>query len=170
MYLIFYTASTMSSKHSGALVGKELLFHILSLIETGKLADVSPTKLHYLKRHEYIGKTGGNYYIAPKGKGALRERHIVALTIPTPNRWNKKWYFVLFDIPVDKRKRRDIFRLRLKELGLTIFQRSVWIYPYPCQEIIAQIGDFYGLSDHISFITAERISEESRFRAYYNLK
>lgn len=161
----------MSSKYAAARGSKELLVMLLSLIEEGEEIDKKTyyPKLRYMKRHKYIAVSGNTYSLTRRGRTILTERQIWNLTIPTPQKWNKKWHIVLFDIPVDKRKRRDAFRLRLRELGLVRYQDSVWLYPYPLEEIVTEIGSFYRLMRYISFVTAEKISSEKKFRRHFKV-
>jgi CRISPR-associated endonuclease Cas2 len=160
----------MSSRRAGAVAGKDLLYHALHLISTGKLGELPPSKVWYLKRRGYLRRENGIYHLLPKAHMALTEGKIWSLRIPAPKRWDGKWYFVMFDIPADKRKRRDAFRLRLKELGLVLYQDSIWAYPYPLEETVQHIADFYKLSKCVSFITAEKITGEKKLRAQFNLK
>jgi DNA-binding transcriptional regulator PaaX len=160
----------MSSKHAGARAGKEILYTILSLIEEGKMPEpMHRDKLAYLKRYGYITRTECHTLLTPKGGYTLSEAKIWNLTISTPKKWSRKWYLVAFDIPHDKRKRRDAFRLRLKELGLKRYQNSVWIYPHPLKDTVKTIASFYALSKCVSFIVAEEISGEVALRKHFKL-
>jgi len=160
----------MSSKHVGARAGKEILLDILRLVAKGKVPEKAQAdRLAYLKRYGYISRNEKGNFITSKGKRILNESKIWNLTIPTPKKWDGKWYLFAFDIPVDKRKRRDSFRLRLKELGLKLYQNSVWIYPYPLKNTVKTIADFYLLSPCISFIIAEQISGGRTLRKYFEL-
>ena len=160
----------MSSKHAGARAGKEILLTILSLIAEGKLPEPAyRDKLAYLKRYGYTTHNASGTFLTPKGRHVLTESKIWNLTIPTPKKWDRKWHFVVFDIPVDKRKRRDSFRLRIKELGLKLYQNSVWVYPYPLQDTVKTIAQFYLLSNCVSFIVAEKVSGEKALRKHFKL-
>ena len=108
-------------------MNKELFLAILTFLNNGKKIDQTSLqtafpkankKLWYMKEKGYIRKLGISYAITLKGKRVLSEDAIWNLIIPTPKSWDGNWHLVLFDIPADKRKRRDIFRLRLKELGV----------------------------------------------------
>lgn len=161
----------VSSRRAAHSIGKDLLYHALYLIATGKFGDLPPSKLWYLKRRGYLRRDSNKkYHLLPKARRALTENNIWGLKLHTPKQWDGRWRFVLFDIPADKRKRRDAFRLRLKELGLVLYQNSVWIYPYPIEGTVQQIADFYKLSPCISFIIAEKISGEKRLRQQFQLK
>lgn len=146
-----------------------MLYHSLSLVKTGKFAEVAPARLYYLRRRGYIGRIGNTVYILPKAERALTESRVWALTIPQPKKWDGKWRLVMFDIPADKRKRRDAFRVRLRELGLALYQNSVWIYPYPLEQVIVDIASFYKLSGCVSLVLAEKISQEKFFRSLFKL-
>jgi phenylacetic acid degradation operon negative regulatory protein len=57
--------------------------------------------------------------------------------------WDKKWRIVLFDIPESQRTVRQLFRLKLMDLGVRMLQSSVWITPSPhaaekFQELVAE--------------------------------
>ena len=173
---------SMSSKHAAARGNRELLLFILSLIDedikdrrsiTTHLSskhnkDRVARTLQYLRQQKYI--TGrDSYTLTKRGTKTLSEEKIWNLSISTPKKWDGKWRIVLFDIPKHKQKRRDIFRLRLKGLGLVLYQNSVWIHPYPLEETVRAIGDFYSLSDCIHFIVAERVTGEKTLRKHFSL-
>lgn len=162
----------MSSKSWAAKTNKELLFTLLRWIDSGKEFDAQThaRKLQYIKKQKYIAsRSNGTYTLTARGRHMLSESAVWNLSISTPKQWGKKWYVVLFDIPHDKRKRRDAFRLRLKELGLTLYQNSVWIYPHPLEEPISKIADFYMLSKYISIMAAEKVTGEKKLKERYSL-
>jgi phenylacetic acid degradation operon negative regulatory protein len=50
--------------------------------------------------------------------------------IPKPDqRWDYNWRMILFDIPESQRTVRQMFRLKLMDLGARMLQSSVWITP-----------------------------------------
>jgi len=160
----------MSSRRAGAKVGRELLIYLLGTIASGSFKSAEhPEQIRYLLRYGYLSGTSGKYAVTPKGKNTISEAKIWKLAIPTPKVWDGRWHLVLFDIPNDKRKRRDIFRTRLKELGLVLYQNSVWIYPYPLQETVRQVADFYKLSPCVSFIVAEKVTGEKQLLKHFKL-
>lgn len=40
--------------------------------------------------------------------------------------WDGKWRIVIYDIPEEKRRIRDLFRRRLKDWGFKYWQQSIW--------------------------------------------
>ena len=174
----------MSSKQGAARAGKDLTIAVLGLVLKGSLAlgvVRFPTshplfdrrrllrKLQDMEHLGYIKHARKSYSVTPQGRKLLIEDAVWNLSIPTPTHWDKKWRLVMFDIPTDKKKRRDIFRLRLKELGLLLYQDSVWVYPYPVREVAIKIATFYFLLPHVSFVVADSISGEKKLKKHFHL-
>lgn len=161
---------TWSSKGAAFHGSKEQLLDVLQFIlDKGNVDKALGKKLRYARRQHYVVKKGDLFALTPKGAHFLVEGKIWEITIPKPNRWDGKWHIVVFDIPADKRKRRDSFRRRLQELGLALYQNSVWIYPYPLEREVKQIADFYMLSQCVSFIVADELSHEHNLMKRFNL-
>ena len=160
----------MSSKRAGAIAGRELLIYLLGTIASGSFKSAEhPQQIRYLLRYGYLSGTSDRYQVTPKGRNTISEAKIWELIIPTPKVWDGQWHLVLFDIPNDKRKRRDIFRARLKELGLILHQNSVWIYPYPLEQTVREITNFYRLSPCVSFVVAEQVTGEKQLLKHFKL-
>ena len=160
----------MSSKRAAGEAGKELLLHLLRLIDRRiPVPGEHSRKLYYLRRNGYITREPEGYTLSLKGVRTLSEEAVWGLTIPTPARWDGRWRLVLFDIPNDKRKRRDAFRSRLKEMGLVLYQQSVWVYPYPLEDTVRSVAAFYKLAGCISFITAEKVTGDAALRRHFKL-
>ncbi len=66
--------------------------------------------------------------------------------------WDKKWRFVVFDIPQENRTIRDIIRRRLKEWGFKFFQRSIWFSPLPLTNKVKQLDKHIDDTDYLTII------------------
>lgn len=124
-------------------------------------------KIKEMKRLGYISE---NESVDKAGRYLLNEEKIWVLTIPRPARWDGKWRMVLFDIPAKKARSRHSFRARLKELGLVLYQNSVWVYPYPLEEVVREISDFYKISDCVLFAVAEKLNGAQHLAQRFGLK
>lgn len=80
--------------------------------------------------------------------------------IKSPQKWDKKWRVVVFDIPEEKKSFRELIRLKLKNLGFFQLQKSVWVYPYECKEIIDSLKFVYSLNAYIQYMVVETIETE----------
>ncbi|MDP3762618.1 MAG: hypothetical protein Q8Q97_00905 [bacterium] len=129
--------------------------------------------LHRFKLQNYIEsiKDAGNIEkirLTNRGRARTLAYHLNNLKLPVKKKWDKKWRFILFDIPEPKKKIRDALRRKLKQLGFLEFQKSVFIYPYPCNEEINFILNFYNIPEHVYYIEAP-ITPDVNFRNHFKL-
>jgi len=128
-----------------------------------------------LKRKGYIifNNKNGQLYISltEKGKKKAGWMQIDALKIKKPKKWDRKWRLVMFDISQLKRLYREALRGKLKELGFQLFQKSVWITPYRCEDEIELLKSFFGLTDNeVKLITTQDIGNDRELRENFKLK
>lgn len=108
--------------------------------------------------------------LTPEGRKLAGYMQIDSLIVKKPAKWDKKWRIVMFDIAQLKLNHRNAFRSKLKELGFTPFQKSVWLHPFDCRDEIGVLKDFFGLSDkEVCLITTEKIPAESSFKKHFRL-
>lgn len=125
------------------------------LIEKGLLKYVQGTK--------YIQLTD-------KGKKQLRLWGLAGYEIKKPKRWDKKWRILSFDIKEKKREVRDKLRLTLSKMGFYPIQRSVWVYPYDCEEFVQMLKADFRIGWEILYIIADQIENEQKLIEYFELK
>jgi DNA-binding transcriptional regulator PaaX len=104
-----------------------------------------------------------------KGKNHWLRYQFRSIKLKKPKRWDKKWRMVLFDIPETHKKIRDSLRKKLKNLGFLEFQKSVFIYPFPCRDEINFIINFYNIEEKVYYLETE-ISPDYKFRKSFFLK
>ncbi|MDD3498575.1 MAG: hypothetical protein PHH24_03700 [Candidatus Moranbacteria bacterium] len=105
-----------------------------------------------------------------KGKKRIREFIIDELAVREPEKWDGKWHILVFDIPTELNYAREALRKKIKKLGFYCFQGSVWFYPYPCEDEILTLAEFFEISGYIEIITAEKILHEKELRKHFKLK
>ncbi|MBI2482328.1 MAG: hypothetical protein HYV76_02090 [Candidatus Vogelbacteria bacterium] len=91
------------------------------------------------------------------------------LIIPTPSRWNGHWFLVSFDIPEKKRSGRDALRDKLKELGFYEWQKSVFIYPYPCRKEVDFIIEVFDLRPYVRIAEVINVTNEAELKLRFKL-
>lgn len=106
--------------------------------------------------------------ITDAGKRAGRETGNSG-NINKPPEWDKKWRLILFDVPEKKKKFREAFRYQLRRMNFVEFQRSAFLYPYPCAREIEVLAERLRLAEHVAMITAESISNEFHFKKLFGL-
>lgn len=71
--------------------------------------------------------------------------------------WDRKWRLVIFDIAEVSRIIRERLRVKLKELGFGMLQRSVFISPYNIAEDFAQFIKSFGLEECVYVLEVSTI-------------
>lgn len=105
-----------------------------------------------------------------KGKKRVLRLSLDELVIQKPNRWDGKWRIVIFDIPNEVNSARGALRGKMKELGFKQLQRSVWVYPYDCEDEIIFLAEALEVEKYVEIITAERILHEKVIRDAFKIQ
>ncbi len=103
------------------------------------------------------------------GHQRARQFDVDRLTITKPKRWDEHWRLVLFDIPEKKRRARDAFREKLRELGFYEWQKSVFILPFPCRDEIEFLIEFFEIRPYVRYGELTNIINEAELKIHFNL-
>ena len=124
--------------------------------------------VHYMKQKDLVRYGTHNYEhgirITTAGKKRLRTRSYQSMRIPTPNKWDKRWRLILFDIPIGENSKRYSFTYKLRLLGFQKLQKSIWIHPFPCRAEIEAIAEVLAIRHYVTFIEISEIDGESHLR------
>ncbi len=107
-------------------------------------------------------------FLTDAGRNKFLRYHFHHMKLSKPRRWDKKWRLVLFDVPEQKRRIRDALRRKLKELGFLEFQKSVFIVPYPCEDEINFIINFFDIAEFVFYLEAP-LKSDTLFRAHFKV-
>jgi len=83
--------------------------------------------------------------------------------------WDRKWRVVIFDIPEKYRYIRNIFRMRLVQLGLYKLQESVYVSPYKCFNEVEFLRELYGVGFTVRYLLVDKIENDSFLKQRFNL-
>src|SRR3989338_1169294 len=127
--------------------------------------------LKHQKLIEYVSDKSGKTVvkITQKGLTRLREFDIELMQIHKPKKWDGKWRLVMFDIPMRFTKGREALRYHLKNLNFFQFQKSAWIYPYPCEDEIIFIADFFKVGKYVEILTVENLLNDEKLKKHFRL-
>jgi DNA-binding transcriptional regulator PaaX len=133
--------------------------------------------IHTLKSRKLIEiiEEGNNKFkvqLTNKGKKSVKEFCFEALTILTPEKWDKKWRVLIFDIPTKPKiyhQAREALRHKIKELGFYQMQKSTWVFPYECEDEILFIAELFQVQKHIEILTVEKLLHENKLKKKFNL-
>lgn len=104
-----------------------------------------------------------------EGKKRALKYQFDELKIKKPDKWDKKWRVVIFDIPEKKKMAREALRNKLKELGFLELQKSVFIHPYPCEDEIDFVAEVFEIRNHIRLLLVDSFTNEEQFRLKFEL-
>ncbi len=101
-------------------------------------------------------------------KKALKYK-IDELEIKRPVKWDEIWRIVIFDIPEKRKRAREALRLKLRKLGFKELQKSVFIYPYECEDEINFIVEIFGIRPFVRFLRATSITNDAQLKIRFKL-
>lgn len=107
--------------------------------------------------------------LTEKGKRKVKEIQYEKLKIEKPDVWDGKWRIVTFDIPNKKNAAREALRRKIKELGFYFLQKSVWVYPYPCEKEIQFLVELFEVWPYVDIIVAKEISNDVKLKKHFRL-
>ena len=84
-------------------------------------------------------------------------------------KWDGKWRVIIFDVWERRRAVRDKLRSLLIETGFVRLQDSVWVFPYPCEELVTYIRIELKLGTGLLYILADGIEGEEKLRKHFSL-
>ncbi|MFA6006659.1 MAG: hypothetical protein WC764_02965 [Candidatus Paceibacterota bacterium] len=129
--------------------------------------------LDKLKLRGYVevvkGKDSYKMAMTRDGASYRLKRMYNALTLNQEKKWDKKWRMVLFDIPEPLKPARDALRTKLKKLGFKEFQKSVFVFPYPCEEEVNFVLNYHEISEYV-YLLESRIQPDNKLKEKFGLK
>ncbi|MBI3305072.1 hypothetical protein HYZ80_01990 [Candidatus Parcubacteria bacterium] len=81
---------------------------------------------------------------------ALRYR-VANLAIKKPKQWDGRWRIVIFDIPEERKAVREALRAKFRSLEFYQLQRSVFITPYACREVIEFLKSYFHIDRYVHY-------------------
>ena len=128
--------------------------------------------LKRLKKQRYVSiqeGTDGSVTVTITKQGMVRALtyQLETLNIQKPKTWDERWRVVIFDVPEKYKELRDTFRMRLRQMGLTQLQESVYVSPYPCFHEIEFLRELYGIAVTVRYLTVEKIEDDDFLRTHF---
>lgn len=101
----------------------------------------------------------------------LSRYDLADVSIPRPKRWDHKWRMVFFDIGDSPDTERIRFKLRytLKKMGFVMFQKSVYLFPYPCREEVMRVLGVLRIPGSVRFAVVSELDDDRDLRQRFGL-
>jgi hypothetical protein len=123
-----------------------------------------------LKELDYIKERGKRLTITNAGRSALGISIRKTRELLNTKTWDGKWRVVAFDIPERKKKLRDRVRGILKRVGFEQLQKSIWVFPHECEELVQLIKEESQLAPHILYGVLDTIEGEARLKNLFSIR
>jgi len=107
--------------------------------------------------------------LTEKGKRRTIAFGLETMTIALPKQWDGKWRIIFYDIPETKKAAREALRKKIKELGFYEWQKSVFVYPYPCQDRLDFLIEFFEIRPYVRYGEITKILNEVELKLRFNL-
>ncbi len=107
--------------------------------------------------------------LTKEGKKRVVSHNLDTLNIKKPARWDGKWRIVCFDIPKEEKKAREALRFHLRRLGFHPFQKSVFVFPYACENEIDFLIECYEMRPYVRKIVAQEIDNAPHLKQIFDL-
>lgn len=103
---------------------------------------------------EFISDEKLAYRLTDKGKDkALWEKMKY-----DDEKWDGRWRLVIWDIPEKRRVARDLLRFKLKQLGFTKWQKSVWASKINCTKLLRNFIKQVGIDDWVMVVESDNVN------------
>ena len=123
-----------------------------------------------LRRYRFVRRVKeSDYVLTPKGERKLQLILINEVVVKPPKMWDGKWWLIFYDLPLRFKNARNAFRWKLKDLGFFQFQKSAWVYPYPCEKELLFTAEFFGVRKHIAILEVSNILDDRKLKEHFNL-
>jgi len=107
--------------------------------------------------------------LTKEGKKKAIKYQLDEMEIKKTGKWDNKWRMVIFDIPEKKKRAREALRNKLKDLGFKELQKSVFIFPYECEDEIDFITEVFEIRPYVRFARLDTFTNEEQFKLKFKL-
>ncbi|MCL5675956.1 MAG: hypothetical protein M1120_02415 [Patescibacteria group bacterium] len=112
-------------------------------------------------------KKGYVVRLTKKGKTELLRFDLENMEIKIPDRWDKKWRLVFFDVPEKFKRQRNFLSLKLKNMNFYLMQDSVFIHPFPCQKEIEFLREVLGIPHFVKLGLLENVENREELEKIF---
>ena len=75
--------------------------------------------------------------------------------------WDGFWRIIILDIPEERKNEREALRYLLKKANFVCIKNTVWISPFPYENLFTNIKKDLGLSTELMIIVTDKLDPET---------
>ena len=106
---------------------------------------------------EKVEKNGEVYMRVTTGGKKTIQRDFPMLSLQNKS-WDRKWRIVMFDVEEINKQVRERLRVKLKELGFGMLQKSVFISPHDILKDFLEFSESSGISDYLYLLETQNLT------------
>lgn len=117
--------------------------------------------IYYMKSRGYLaGDYEHGLRVTAKAKRRLRSLNIQSLKVVPVDQWDGIWRIVIYDIPEMYRTARIGFGSALRQAGCFQLQKSTWIIPFDCRDVVAGHASYYDIAQFVTHFEAHYLDNQ----------
>ena len=116
-----------------------------------------------------LTKEGLVVKIRERGKIQILNYNLSDLKPPEP-KWDGRWWLVFFDIDKKHSRVRDKLRGYLRQIGMEMFQESVFISPYDVTDQVKYLREILEIPNSIKIARLDLVENEDDLKEIFELK
>ena len=107
--------------------------------------------------------SGQNEYarLTTKGKNKLNCLKLEGDEALVSNTWDGFWRIIILDIPESRKNEREALRYLLKKANFVCVKNTVWISPYPYENLFTNIKKDMRLGTELMIIVTDKLDSET---------
>lgn len=121
---------------------------IKNLVESGCVEIHNSDNQKYLK-------------ITQKGKSKLNYIKLEGEEALVSNTWDGFWRIIILDIPENRKSEREALRYLLKKANFICIKNTVWISPYPYENLFTNIKKDLNLGTELMILVTNKLDPET---------
>lgn len=130
---------------------------VKNLIESGCAEMIHSDNQDYLK-------------ITKKGKNKLNSIKLLGEDALVSTIWDGFWRIIILDLPEERKNERESLRYLLKKANFVCIKNTVWISPFPYENLFTNIKKDLGLSTELMIIVTDKLDPETNKAFLENVK
>lgn len=128
-----------------------------TLDERGRKRRIMKT-VYYMKSRGYLaGDYEHGLRLTAKARRRLRKMDVDNLVIIPLPVWDGLWRVIIYDIPETHRTARIMLGAALRRAGCFQLQKSTWITPFDCRDIVGSISSYHDVERYVTYFEATHL-------------
>ncbi len=109
------------------------------------------------------------FFITEEGKQALHHAYERGNALAQQQKWDGEWRMLSYDFPNDARSLRNSLRYILERAGFLQVQKSVWVFPYDNNELLALLKREPKVQECVIAITGKSAELDRAYKKHFRL-